>query len=220
MNKSHILLSIKLLISSCSLFSGNDEKASNVIKDIDGNEYPTVRIGTQVWMASNLKTTRYRDGSTIPNVTNATSWAGLTTGAWVNYDNNAANDAIYGKLYNWYAVADSRNICPTGWHVPTDVEWLTLSNYLGADAGFTMKSTTGWLNSGSGSNNSGFSGLPGGGTGVDGTFGDLGSYAYFWSSTQNSASHAWSHYLSAGNRRLIKFSSDKLQATSIRCLQD
>jgi hypothetical protein len=90
--------------------------------DIDGNEYKTISIGTQTWMAENLKTTKYRNGDPIPNVTDDTEWGKLSTGAYCDYDNIPDNSAIYGKLYNWYAVDDSRNIAPTGWHVPTDKE--------------------------------------------------------------------------------------------------
>jgi uncharacterized protein (TIGR02145 family) len=190
------------------------------VTDIDGNVYPTVHIGTQVWMAANLKTTRYRDGTTIPNVTNGTTWSGLTTGAWANYDNNAANDATYGKLYNWYAVADSRNICPAGWHVPTDAEWTVLSNFLATDVGFKMKSTSGWDNNGNGSNASGFNGLPGGVRNPNGTFATVGRSGYFWSSSEFNSDYAWYRYLGSGNRDLGRVSNDKSFGFSVRCLRD
>lgn len=193
---------------------------SQTVTDIDGNVYPTVQIGTQVWMAANLKTTRYRDGSTIPNVTNATTWSGLTTGAWANYNNDSANDAIYGKLYNWYAVADARNVCPTGWHVPSDAEWTVLSNFLGTDVGFKMKSTSGWSSNGNGSNASGFNGLPGGYRGYDGTFYGVGRSGSFWSSTQASPGGAWYRSLSSANRDLARSNYNKKRGFSVRCLRD
>jgi uncharacterized protein (TIGR02145 family) len=191
------------------------------VSDIDGNVYPTVQIGTQVWMAANLKTTRYRNGTSIPNVTNATTWAGLTTGAWAHYENNAANDATYGKLYNWFAAADSRNLCPAGWHMPTDSDWTVLSNFLATDVGFKMKSTSGWLNNGNGSNASGFNGLPGGYRNVVGFFYDVGSYGYYWSASDGSSDDAWARLRIDVSRDLsrddINFERDGF---SVRCLRD
>lgn len=194
--------------------------ADNVILDIDGNVYSYVQIGTQTWMASNLKTTRYRDGSPIPNVTNSTAWSGLSSGAWANYDNNAAYDAIYGKLYNWYAVSDSRNLCPLGWHVPSDAEWTVLSNFLGTDVGFKMKATSGWGNNGNGSNASGFTGLPGGARNGDGTFDYVGRNGYFWSSTQFSTGGAWLWSLFSDLRGLNRGNLDKKHGFSVRCIRD
>ena len=111
-----------MLTGSYKKDSNNDpeQSQSETVKDIDGNVYHTVTIGTQIWMVENLKTTKYRNGDGIPNVTDNTQWGNLTTWAYCNYNNDAANGTKYGKLYNWYAVNDSRNIAPTGWHVPTD----------------------------------------------------------------------------------------------------
>jgi uncharacterized protein (TIGR02145 family) len=190
------------------------------VTDIDGNVYPTVQIGTQVWMAANLKTTRYRNGTTIPNVTNGTTWSGLTTGAWASYDNTTANNTTYGKLYNWYAVADSRNVCPAGWHVPTDAEWTVLSNFLATDVGFKMKSTSGWANNGNGSNASGFNGLPGGLRDFDGSFGSVGWYGFFWSSSESGSDVAWTLVLSDGSRALGRSGANKRYGFSVRCLRD
>ena len=151
------------------------------VTDIDGNTYRTVTIGTQTWMVDNLKTTKYRDGTIIPNVTN--SWGSLTTGAWCDYNNLAANGIKYGHLYNWYAVNDSRNIAPVGWHIPSDAECTILENYLIAHGGnydgtFTgnkldksLADTTDWAisttigapgNDLSTNNSSGFNALPAG----------------------------------------------------------
>ena len=116
-----------LLISGCKKGVNKNNLPANAVKDIDGNVYHTVTIGTQVWMVENLKVTKYRDGTPIPNKTDATEWGSLTTGAYCDYDNTVSNSTIYGKLYNWYAVNDWRNIAPTGWHVPTDAEWTTLT---------------------------------------------------------------------------------------------
>ena len=103
--------------------------------DQDGNVYKTITIGTQTWMAENLRTTKYRDGSNIPLVTSHASWLTLTTGAYCNYNNTTNCDTIssYGRLYNWFVTSDSRNIAPVGWHVPSEAEWQTLINYLGGD---------------------------------------------------------------------------------------
>jgi len=106
--------------------------------DIDGNVYKTVQIGTQLWMKENLKTTRYRDGSVIPTNLSDRQWKKTTRGAYAIYDKKPENDKIFGKLYNWYAVADSRNLCPTGWHVPSDAEWTTLENLLGGDSAINV----------------------------------------------------------------------------------
>src|SRR5574344_1985932 len=110
------------------------------ITDIDGNTYKTVTIGTQTWMAENLKVTKYNDGIAIPNVTDATAWSELTTGALCDYDNTPSNSETYGKLYNWYAV-NTGKLCPTGWHVPSDAEWTILENYLIAN-GYNYDGTT------------------------------------------------------------------------------
>jgi uncharacterized protein (TIGR02145 family) len=190
------------------------------VTDIDGNVYPTVQIGTQVWMAANLRTTRYRNGTSIPNVTNETTWSGLTTGAWSNYDNNTANDAIYGKLYNWYAAVNTAGLCPTGWHVPTDAEWTTLSNFLATDVGFKMKSTSGWADNGNGSNASGFNGLPGGGRYSVGVFYNLGNYAGFMSSSESNSGIVWTRLLLKDFRDLNRVGNEKKAGFSVRCVRD
>jgi len=140
--------------------------STGTMTDIDGNVYETVTIGTQVWMAENLKVTHYRNGNTILHIIDWFSWFTLT-GAYCEYDNDVNNVAVYGRLYNWYAVNDSRYIAPVGWHVPSDAEWLTLVDYLGGDtvADGKMKEigTTHWVSPNTGATNeSGFSALPGG----------------------------------------------------------
>jgi len=169
------------------------------VTDNDGNVYQTITIGTQTWMTSNLLVTHYRDGSLIANVTDITSWSGLYTGAWCDYSNLTANGTKYGHLYNWYAISDSRNIAPLGWHVPTDAEWTTLTDYVTANLGtslnvakalaattdWTTYSTTGTVGYNLTLNNStGFSALPGGLRYVSsGTFTNVGTNGYWWSST-------------------------------------
>ena len=141
------------------------------VTDVEGDIYKTVYIGTQHWRGENLKVSKYNDGSAIPNITDNTEWTKLTTGAWSYYNNDAANKANYGKLYKWYAVSKTtngnKNLCPTGWHVPTYAEWNVLTEYLGGDsvAGGKMKEvgTTNWISPNiDATNTSLFTGLPGG----------------------------------------------------------
>jgi uncharacterized protein (TIGR02145 family) len=172
---------------------------SQTVTDIDGNTYNTVQIGTQVWMSENLKTSRYRNGGSIPYVLGNAAWAALTTGAWSNYVHDAANDPIYGKLYNWYTTLGD-TLCPTGWGVPTDAEWTILTTYLGGEsvAGGKMKSigTAYWSSPNTGATNeSGFSVLPGGYRNSDGSFYDVRGSAFFWSATENDNSFAWYRFL-------------------------
>jgi uncharacterized protein (TIGR02145 family) len=133
------------------------------VTDIDGNVYKTVTIGTQIWMAENLKVTHFRDGTTIPNVTNASTWANLTTGAWCDYNNVLSNGTTYGHLYNWYAVTDSKNIAPIGWHVAIESDWNTLSLNVLSPAELKESGIVHWQTPNTGGTNSvGFTALPGG----------------------------------------------------------
>ena len=189
---------------------------------------PTIQIGTQKWMKENLNTSFYRNGDTIPYVTNATAWAGLTTGAWCYYNNDPANGEIYGKLYNWYAVKDSTHggLAPLGWHVPTDAEWTTLTTTsLGgtAVAGDKMKEagTTNWTPTNTGANNSsGFAGLPGGYRNGNGTFDDVGTNGDWWSSTESNTANAWSRSLNVNDSNVDRNDGNKTNGFSVRCLRD
>jgi uncharacterized protein (TIGR02145 family) len=160
------------------------------VTDIDSNQYATIKIGTQTWMAENLKTTRYNDGTPIPDKTNEKL---DTTGAYMGYD-SPENDTIYGKLYNWNAVKTGK-LCPKGWHIPTDAEWTQLETYLGDNAGGKMKAT-GPTSDSSGlwispntdaTNESGFTGLPGGSRSDDGSFSAIGLEGEWWSATEPKA---------------------------------
>lgn len=199
--------------------------SAGTVTDQDGNEYATIQIGTQVWMAENLRTTKYCNGDPIPNVTDNTQWSNLTTGAWSHNNNDSQYENPYGKLYNWYAVDDSRNICPCEYHVPTDAEWTILTDYLGGEsvAGGKMKSygTQYWLSPNTdATNESGFSGLPGGGRFTNGTFFTIGTNGYWWSSTEYDPTSAWSHILlyNSGNR--FRTNYYKENGVSVRCLRD
>jgi uncharacterized protein (TIGR02145 family) len=193
------------------------------ITDFDGNVYPTITIGTQVWMAANLKTTHYRNGTSIPQVSDSTEWSGLTTPASCYLDNNADKLITYGRLYNWLAVTDSNNIAPTGWHVPTDAEWSILETFLGTGPGGKMK-TTGtslWLGPNAGaSNSSGFSGLPGGDRSYNGLYHYEGMYGCFWSTTESSAANAWEHVITYTSANVTRMEYSKNLGLSVRCVKD
>jgi uncharacterized protein (TIGR02145 family) len=194
------------------------------VTDIDGNTYNTVQIGNQVWMSENLKTTRYRNGGLIPNVTDGTAWSNSTTGAWSYYNNDVSNNAIYGKLYKWYTTLGD-TLCPTGWGVPTDAEWTTLTNYLGGEsvAGGKMKSvgTAYWISPNTGATNeSVFSALPGGYRYNDGSFYDIRASAFFWSATEFGSSFAWNRSLSLSNGIVYRLNDNKSLGASVRCLRD
>jgi len=199
--------------------------------DYDGNYYNTIKIGNQIWMAENLKTTKYNDGTAIPNVTDNTAWAALTTPAYCWYNNNeAAYKATYGALYNWYTVDvtsnGGKNVCPTGWHVPTDAEWTTLTTYLGGVdvAGGKLKETgtTHWTTPNTGATNeTGFTALPGGYRHLDGTFNNIGDLGYWWSATEYSATLAWNRSLTYNYSNVIRsYLNYKKYGYSVRCVRD
>ena len=195
------------------------------LTDIDGNVYKTVIIGTQEWMAQNLRTTRYKNGDSIPNVTNNTDWGNLGSGAYCWYNNDNTYEQPYCKLYNWYAVSDVRGLCPTGWHEPSDAEWTTLTESLGGlmEAGGPMKEagTVHWIGPNTGATNlSGFTGLPGGYCDNDGTFDDVGSFGYWWSTTGSVDSSAWYRVLKYNDDEAHRFSYFKMLGFSVRCVRD
>jgi uncharacterized protein (TIGR02145 family) len=199
--------------------------ASTTVIDADSNVYHTVNIGTQTWMVENLKTTKYNDGTTIPNVTDGTAWAVLTTPAYCWYKNDAAtNKATYGALYNWYVVNTSK-LCPTGWHVPTDAEWSTLTTYLGGEsiAGGKLKETgtTHWTSPNTGADNSsGFTALPGGIRIGNGTFDLIRYYGSWWSSSEVNKTRAWHRYVGYTDRFVSRTVNDSCEGLSVRCLRD
>jgi uncharacterized protein (TIGR02145 family) len=193
----------------------------------NGYTYSSIILGNgQEWMAENLRTSQYANGDSIPNVPDASEWIGLTTGAWAHYNNESQFETplSFGKLYNWYSVTDSRNVCPTGWHVPTYSEWYVLIDYLGGQfvAGGKMKSsdTQYWGGPNTGATNvSGFSGLPGGFRGLDGYFAWFGDQGHWWSSTESDTLSAWCYYLSSNDYVNPNY-GNKPYGMSIRCLRD
>lgn len=202
----------------------------DTITDADGNVYNTVIIGTQVWTAENLKTTKYNDGSNIPLVTDNTSWGNLTTPGYCWYNNDAANHKnVYGALYNWYAV-NTGKLCPAGWHVPSDTEWTTLTDYLGGEsvAGGKLKST-GTIEDGTGlwhrpnpgaTNETGFTAVPGGYRYVDGTFCNIGSDGQWWSSTATFSTDALCRFMLCNNNSVSSSYYNKKKGNSVRCVRD
>ena len=220
------------------------EKRSIKAADLDSITFkrpvvqiPQVTICSQVWAAKNLDVTTYSDGTPIPQVTDPTAWANLTTGAWCYYNNDPANGAVYGKLYNWYAAAGiydaaslsnpalRKNLAPTGYHVPTDAEWTTLTTCLGGEsiAGGKMKETgtAHWISPNTdATNSSGFTGLPGGYRTNDGAFYIVGNFGYWWSSSEYNTTFAWSRNLDYNYGGANIYSSNERQGFSVRCLRD
>lgn len=218
-----------MLTISCTKDDDPAIKKDNVteitVTDIDGNVYHTVTIGTQVWMVENLKTTKYRDGTSIPNVTDNTAWSNLTTGAYCDYNNTPSNSSTYGRLYNWYAATDAHNIAPTGWHVPTDADWSTLTTYLGGEsvAGGKLKEigTTHWQSPNTGATNEvGFTALPGGYRYDDGAFYGIGSDGYWWSATEYDATYAWDLGMFNYGSNVDHYGGIKEDGFSVRCVRD
>lgn len=196
------------------------------MNDQDGYVYKTIVIGNQEWMAENLNTSHYRNGDLIPVVSQQTSWVGLNTGASSWYENDsAAYHCPFGKLYNWYAVSDMRNICPSSWHIPTKAEWSSLEEYLGGDsiAGGKMKSTIqSWsLNNIGASNSSGFSGILGASRYDNGSFNFIGSFGgFYWSSDKNDTTSAWLISLDIQSINSMQAVYALNYGFSVRCIKD
>lgn len=226
-------MSFRILILTVFVFSffiGCSDNSTNV-----DNSIKTVTIGNQVWMLSNLDVVVYKNGDTIPQVTDPVAWQKLTTGAWCYYNNDPANGAIYGKLYNWYAVNDSRGLAPAGYHVPTDAEWKKLEISLGmtqteadknmwrgTDQGSKLKES-GILHwdspNADATNSSGFTALPGGYR-SDALFGIINTNGVWWTSTENDASNAWNRNLGNNYANVSRGNSAKKEGYSVRCLKD
>jgi uncharacterized protein (TIGR02145 family) len=191
------------------------------VTDADGNVYKTATIGTQVWMAENLKTTKYNDNTAIPNVSDPVAWGALTTGAYCWYNNDTGNKNTFGALYNFY-VNNNGKLCPTGWHVPTYAEWTTMVNFLGGVdlAAGKLKTTSGWDNNGNGSNSSEFSAPPGGSRLSDNSYAGIGYSAYFWPSYDSGLQSTSAYTLSVSNYLVLSSNFSKKIGMSVRCLKD
>jgi uncharacterized protein (TIGR02145 family) len=247
MNKQFIEVLVYLFIISISLVNckKDDSNPTNptngkttsvfntnitygTMTDKDGNVYKTVTIGKQTWMAENLRTTKYNDGTAIPNVTENTAWSGLSTGAYCNYLNTFDNDyefiATYGRFYNWYAV-NSGKLAPTGWHVPTDAEWTTLSTYLGDYAGSGSKlKEVGSLHflptNSDATNETGFTGLPGGLRDWDGYFSLIHYEGNYWSSKESVSYYAYIRSFGYSYNWFQRTEKDKRSGISVRCIKN
>ncbi len=212
---------------------------SQIIALQNANTYPlpNVSIGTQIWQSTNLDVTTYRDGTSIPQVTNPAAWNNLTTGAWCYYKYDSSNGPIYGKLYNWYAVVgiydatslnDSslrKQFAPQGWHVPSDEEWTILTDYLGGNsvAGGKMKEigTTLWVDPNRGAtNSSSFKGLPGGFNYPDGIFSDQGFNGYWWSTTEANTTDAYDLFANYYSEAAFRGYQSKAFGLSVRCIKN
>jgi uncharacterized protein (TIGR02145 family) len=215
-----------LLISSCNNKDAiNNPPTSLTINDIDGNLYHTVTIGTQIWIVENLKTSRYNDGTPIPLVTDSAAWSNLTTPGYCWYNNDTVNKNTYGAIYNWFTV-NTGKLAPTGWHVPTDDEWTTLTTYLGGEsiAGGKLKEagTTHWRTPNAGATNeNGFTALPGGHRDINGTFSVIGDDGFWWSVTEYSTTgKAWYRSMDYNYAGVLRVSNNKTNGHSVRCIKD
>lgn len=200
-------------------------KCPEQIKDIDGNIYKTIIIGSQCWMQSNLKVTKYRDKTVIPKVTDAGAWSKLNTGARCSYENVLSNSYIHGNLYNWFAISDNRKICPVGWRVPNDSDWKTLTNYLGGtDAGGKIKASGQkyWNNPNKGAtNNSGFTALPSGRRNYDGSYSNIKYHSFFWTSSVGVIkTTAWNRNFYHDLSDVGRVDSDMNYGFSVRCIKE
>ncbi len=224
--KSRISFSLLLTILICSCSKDKTTPPSfGTVTDIDGNVYNTVTIGTQIWMIDNLRALHYNNGDTIQNLTDDSQWAGTASGAYCWYGNEETqHKSIYGALYNYYAVADIRNICPADWRVPALADWNILQSYLGGNtvAGGKMKEAgnTHWYAPNDGANNeSNFLALPGGDRVPTGPFELIGQLAEFWSLTDPTASTAYVFFQSFETGQLYSNQFDKKFGLSVRCIK-
>ncbi|MFM7103980.1 MAG: fibrobacter succinogenes major paralogous domain-containing protein [Flavobacteriales bacterium] len=198
--------------------------------DQQGNSYKTIVIGEQEWMAENLNTSLYRNGEAIPEIESSVEWSSTQSGAYCHFDNISTNACPYGKLYNWYACVNSRQLCPQGWHIPSDSEWSIVANYLGGSsmAGSAMKSLGSvatsnglWLDSNlEATNNSGFSGIPGGYRSLNGSFTGFGLMGIFWSRNTSDSDGAYSRGLYATGSSVERADDDRPNGYSVRCIKD
>jgi uncharacterized protein (TIGR02145 family) len=237
-NKNKNLIYLLIIMALVLIFANSCKKDTIIIygsmTDPEGNTYKTVEIGTQTWMAENLKTTEYSDNTAIPNVTSNSAWIKLTTPGYCWYDNDeTTNKPIYGALYNWYTVKTGK-LCPTGWHVPTDAEFKTLEMFLGmnqsqadgtswrgTDQGTQMKNATGWKTGENGTNTSGFSALPGGYRyRLDGAFNNIGDLSYWWCSDEKSPSTGNYRRLDGSNAGVFREGTLESAGKYVRCVKD
>jgi uncharacterized protein (TIGR02145 family) len=225
--------------NSAGIGYGSQLTFTTNLGDVDGNSYKTVLVGTQIWMAENLRTLKLNDNTTaIPNVTDNTAWSTLATPAYCWFQNDITNRPIYGALYNWFTV-NTGLLCPAGWKVPTDADFTVLESYLGiptdslyvwgyrgtiSRAGEKMKSTTGWAPGENGTNTTGLSALPGGYRyAADGTFQALGQWFYWWTASEvlpQPDTRAWYRRLDGSNSWVYRAATEQRGGKYIRCLKN
>ena len=233
MKKLFVIILGIVLVAGCT----KDDKVNETNADsgeTNADSGTSIKIGTQTWTTKNLDLETYNDGTPIPRVTDPTAWDNLTTGAWCYYDNDPVNGAIYGKLYNWYAVAGihdndsntpNKKLAPTGYHIPSDAEWTTLTTFLGGEAvaggKIKAKGTSLWISPNTAATNeSGFTGLPGGSRNSDGSFGDVSFSGDWWSSSEYLTTTAWSPTLNYDTGVAYKSNHGKTNGLSVRCIKD
>jgi uncharacterized protein (TIGR02145 family) len=219
---------------TCPTTTTTSTSSSSTTTTTTTEAIPSVLIGEQRWSLTNLEVVTYNNGDPIPQVTDPNEWINLTTGAWCYYNNDPANGAVYGKLYNWYAVNDPRGIAPTGWHVPTDVEWGDLCNFTDPASGggtitpntaggpLKQTGTTTWNSPNLGATNTtGFTGLPGGSrVDFDGNFYNISIIGAFWTSTDINISEANMFYMTNAGPEVAKLNFPKIGGVSVRLIKD
>jgi uncharacterized protein (TIGR02145 family) len=225
--KNRIWLILLIIMGLIIVFTNSCKKSVDIITDVDGNDYTKVTIGTQVWMVENLKTTRYSNGDLVGTTTPATldiSSEATPKYQWA-YDGNESNVATYGRLYTWYTATDSRNVCPIGWHVPSDAEWTTLTTYLGGEETASGKlketGTAHWITPNTGATNeSGFTARPSGYRFFSGSYYTIGSNCFWWSSTEISTTNACFRGISYITNNVASSNFGKQLGFSVRCIED
>lgn len=216
MKKQILWISLLVTISS-SVF------AQTKITDANGNIYTSVKIGNQEWLVENLKTTHFNNGDPIPNITDKYAWNNLQTAAYCDYKNNPENSIIQGRLYNWYAIVDPREIAPKGWRVATREDWEILSEYLGKEyAGDKLKAVGGdWKNNVGATNETGFTALPGyRRVSYEGMFSeDYGYGVAFWNATESSTGRAYTSEINYSFSYIRFMADEKCVGLPVRCVR-
>jgi uncharacterized protein (TIGR02145 family) len=212
----------------------NPDLTYGTVSDADGNIYRTIMIGTQLWMAENLKTTKYSDGTSLPEVADNTAWGNLITGGYSWYNNDVSTfKVIYGALYNWYAVTDNRNLCPSGWHVPSSEDWNILASFIGltnSDRKIKETGITHWIYAyAGGTNESGFTALPAGqrDPSLSFQFVNIGYQGAWWSTTSGDNAGVFADFYASGSIDDIVYpalaeglETRRISGMSVRCVKD
>jgi uncharacterized protein (TIGR02145 family) len=222
--EKHLEILYVIAFLMVSVINTSNAQEGNTAKDLDGNTYKMIKIGNQTWMAENLKTTKFSDGTTIPLVIDNAAWLGLNTPAYCWYDNDSTYKKTYGALYNGYTV-NTGKLCPTGWHISSDAEWSALITYLGGDniAGGKLKEkgTIHWSGPNpEATNESGFTALPGGSRYSNGFYFTIKNLGYWWTSIEGKTLNGW--YRSIYNRNSVVSRNyyDLTNGFSVRCVKD